>query len=216
MANLDIPLLSFLKGKLGSLVVYQVNGKTVVRKRPSKKKAYKPSKHQQFNQIAFREIQKLLMPLKDVLAFGYSAHLSGMQQGIHLAMSHAMKHAVRSEAGKVKLLPSQIQISQGDLPLPESISFEKSIDTGEILITWDQTGNWGTARESDFTWVVTYHIPSGKYREFRSKSYRSKKEQKIKVPKFFMEKGSLIFFSFYRSSWDQKLRFSNSYCWEWT
>ncbi|TDK42051.1 DUF6266 family protein [Algoriphagus formosus] len=214
MANIDVPLLSFLKGKLGSLVIYQVNGKTVVRKKPSKKRVYKPSKHQLFNQMAFREVQRLLMPLKEVLAFGYGPHLIGMQQGVHLAMSYAMKHAVRSEGGKVKLLPAQIQISLGDLPLPESIVFEKSIETGEISVSWEYVKSWGTARDSDFTWIVAYHIPSGKYREFRAKSFRSKKSQKIKLPTLFMEKGSLFFFSFYRSSWDQKLRFSNSYCWE--
>ncbi|RIW13112.1 hypothetical protein D0X99_17015 [Algoriphagus lacus] len=213
MAKSQNPLLSQLSGKLGNLVVYQLMGKTVIRRRPDPGKLYRPSKLQKFNQAAFRQIQQFLLPLKDLLDFGFGEYTEGMKKGIHLAMSWAMKHAVYGNEGVVMLQNTAFRISKGDLPLPQGVEILKLSPTW-VRINWNSGGSLGSARVTDSTWVVLYHPKSKKYQEIREGSHRSNDSQEIHLQGIFKESGVLLFLAFYRKLGLQKIRFSDSLCFE--
>ncbi len=213
MAILNNALLGELSGQIGNLVVYKVNGKTIIRKKPEWKQAYRPSKLQKFNQLAFKEVQQFLLPLKDVLDFGFGEYLTGMKKGIHLAMSWAMKHAVIGEENQVLLQKTKVRTSRGDLPLPVLINLVR--ETDQILkISWDSAGSLGTGRETDFTWVLFYHPTERKVLEIREASHRSAEIQRVPVSGIFKDPGVLVFLSFYRKNSGSGFRFSDSVCFE--
>lgn len=213
MAFTTNPLFTQLSGKVGDLVIYQLNGKTVIRKRPEKKASYQPSKLQAFNQKAFRIVQQYLLPLKGVLDFGFSEFFEGLKKGIHLATSWALKNAISGQDDQVIFHPNRIKISAGDLPLPGKLKVE--MESNHILrITWDAEGSLGLARTTDFTYVVLYHPEEKRFWEIKEGSHRSKESQEIALPHSFQNLGMVIYFAFYRRISKEKCRFSDSICLE--
>lgn len=58
-------------GKIGNLVVYRMNGRTVVRTMPAKRKQ-KPTKGEQRNRNAFRFVMKVMQNAKSVVKIGFA------------------------------------------------------------------------------------------------------------------------------------------------
>ncbi|MDF2159437.1 DUF6266 family protein [Algoriphagus sp. CAU 1675] len=213
MATSSNPLLKNFSGKIGDLVIYQLNGKTVIRKRPEPKSVYRPSKLQVFNQNAFKEVQQFLLPLREVLDFGYSEYIQGFKKGIHHATSWALKKAITGDGNKVILHKKSVKISSGDLPLPSGIE-ASWVGTGQLKITWDSEGSLGLARMTDYSYVVLYHQEEKKVLEIREGSHRSKESHLITVPEIFQDSGVLVFLAFYKKVSGSKVRFSDSICLE--
>lgn len=213
MATLKNALLSELTGQIGNVVIYKVNGKTVIRRKPERKQPYRPSKLQRFNQLAFKEVQQFLLPLKDVLDFGFGEYMEGMKKGIHLAMSLAMKHAVSGEEDRVILKKTEVRVSSGDLPLPVQINLRRE-NANQLRIVWDAAGSMGNARVTDYTWVVLYHPDERKVLEIREGSHRVAESQLVPVSGIFRDSGVLVFLAFYRKKSGKKFRFSDSICFE--
>jgi hypothetical protein len=213
MATLKNALLSGITGQIGNMVIYKVNGKTIIRRKPERKQPYRPSKLQRFNQLAFKDVQQFLLPLKDLLDFGFGEYMEGMKKGIHLAMSLAMKHAVSGEDDKVILHKTAIKVSGGDLPLPQAIRLVRESDD-RLRIDWDAAGSMGNARVTDHTWVVLYHPGEKKVVEVREGSHREAESQRVPVAGIFRDSGVLVFLSFYRKKSGKKFRFSDSVCFE--
>ncbi|MFC3417368.1 DUF6266 family protein [Algoriphagus hitonicola] len=78
MGNLPPKNLFFPQGKIGNLVFYSMNGKTVVRTRPSGTHRNKthPSPLQLLQREKLKTINRFLKPLKRVLDFGYQEYLT--------------------------------------------------------------------------------------------------------------------------------------------
>src|SRR5690606_7746425 len=197
MATLKNALLSGITGQIGNMVIYKVNGKTIIRRKPERKHPYKPSKLQRFNQLAFKEVQQFLLPLKDLLDFGFGEYTVGMKKGIHLAMSLAMKHAVSGDEDKVVLHKTDVKVSNGDLPLPLDIRLVREGDN-RLRIDWDSAGSMGNARVTDQTWVVLYHLDEKKVMEIKGGSHREVDSQVVPLTGIFKDSGVLVFLSFYR------------------
>jgi hypothetical protein len=213
MATLKNALLSGISGQIGNMVIYKINGKTIIRRKPDRKYPYKASKLQRFNQLAFKEVQQFLLPLKDLLDFGFGEYTVGMKKGIHLAMSLAMKHAISGEDDRVILTKTEVQVSDGNLPLPLDIRLIREGDD-RLRVTWDSAGSKGTARVTDHTWVVLYHPEERKVMEVVGGSHREVDSQVIPLTGIFKESGVLVFLSFYRRKSGKKFRFSESICFE--
>ncbi len=213
MATLKNALLSGITGQIGNMVIYKVNGKTIIRRKPERKQPYKASKLQRFNQRAFKEVQQFLLPLKDLLDLGFGEYTVGMKKGIHLAMSLAMKHAITGEDDKVILSKTEVKVSHGDLPLPPDIRVVR--ESEDLLrIDWDSAGSMGKARVTDQTWVVLYHLGEKRVLEIKGGSHREADSQMIPVTGIFKDSGILVFLSFYSKKSGKKFRFSESVCFE--
>jgi hypothetical protein len=213
MAIVKNLLLSGMTGQVGNMVIYKVNGQTIIRRKPERKQPYKASNLQRFNQLAFREVQQFLLPLKDLLEFGFGEYTEGMKKGIHQAMSLAMRHAVTGEDDKVILHKTEVKVSDGDLPLPLDIRLVRESES-QLRIDWDSAGSMGNARVTDQSWVVLYHSDEKKVQEIRGGSHRELDSQLVPLNGVFREGGVLVFLSFYRKKSGKKWRFSESICFE--
>lgn len=213
MAIVKNLLLSGITGQIGNTVIYQVNGQTIVRRKPERKQPYKASKLQRFNQLAFKEVQQFLLPLKDLLQFGFGEYTEGMKKGIHQAMSLAMKQAITGDDEQVILNKTEVKVSNGDLPLPLDIRLVRESES-QLRIDWDSAGSMGNARVTDHTWVVLYHPGEKRVLDIRAGSHRELDSQLLPLNGVFRESGVLVFLSFYRSKSGKKWRFSESICFE--
>jgi len=211
MATLKNPLLSQISGKLGNLVIYQVNGKTVVRERPQWKTAYKATELQQLHQQKFKEADRILRPLKQMLDFGFGEFVHGNRKGIHLAMSHAMKWAFDGENGSVEIKPESLLVSSGAVATAANLLVER---TGgqKVLLQWESQGNFGASRDSDLSWVIVYNPREGLVEEINGRAFRRTQTQELEVSPRINLSGSLVFMSFYRKLAKEAVRFSDSVC----
>ncbi|RIW12179.1 hypothetical protein D0X99_19680 [Algoriphagus lacus] len=213
MATLKHPLLSQLSGKLGNLVIYQLNGKTVLREKPKWKTAYKATPHQKMHQLKFKEVYKILRPLKILLDFGFSEFIGGNRKGIHLAMSHAMKQACYLEGEQVKINFNSLLLSSGPIEGVDQLAVEKP--GNKILrLTWESQGNYEPSRESDLTWIVVYNPSQGLVEEFKGKAYRRTQVQEVEVSPRIDFNGLFIYVSFYRNFPKNRVKFSDSVCFQ--
>lgn len=213
MATLKHPLLSQLSGKLGNLVIYQLNGKTVLREKPKWKTTYKATPHQKMHQLKFKEVYKILRPLKILLDFGFSEFIGGNRKGIHLAMSHAMKQACYLEGEQVKINFNSLLLSSGPIEGVDQLAVEKP--GNKILrLTWESQGNYEPSRESDLTWIVVYNPSQGLVEEFKGKAYRRTQVQEVEVSPRIDFNGLFIYVSFYRNFPKNRVKFSDSVCFQ--
>jgi hypothetical protein len=108
MGKIENFVLGSFSGRLGNLVIYQLKGKTVVRKRPGKKENFKSSPLQRYYQDCFVLAQRFLLPIEDQLNIGFGQFSIGGKRGIHMAMSWAIKNAMQNENGTAVLIPEKI------------------------------------------------------------------------------------------------------------
>jgi hypothetical protein len=211
MATLKHPLLSQLSGKLGNLVIYQTNGKTVIREKPKWKTAYKATPHQKMHQEKFKEVYRVLMPLKILLNFGFSEFIAGNKKGIHQAMSHAIKHACFVEGKEVKINFSSLLLSSGSVAGVSQLYCEK-LGNKTLRLTWESQGNHEPSRETDLTWIVVYNPFQGFAEEYKGKAFRRTQLQEIEISPRIDFSGLFIYVSFYRNFPKNRYKFSESVC----
>ena len=119
-------------GKVGTVIgstwkgkpyVKAINGKGVKTKRGKYEKAY---------QSDFSILHYWLKPIIEFVRAGFEGY-SNEVHAFNAAKSLALKNAFRGEPGNRVLDPALIQLSWGDLPLPEDITVTK---TGEFELTF--------------------------------------------------------------------------------
>lgn len=140
MAVVKNGILGSYQGKIGPTVGSSWRGIPYIKSAPVRKKA--PSQKELENRYIFKFTQEWITPIKDFLRQGFKNY-SQTNFGINAAKSFLYKHALIKDGMDSKIDPSQMQVSYGDLPLPENIRMEwkEGGDSGlterEVLITWD-------------------------------------------------------------------------------
>ncbi|MFC3416774.1 DUF6266 family protein [Algoriphagus hitonicola] len=172
MGNLPPKNLFFPQGKIGNLVFYSMNGKTVVRTRPSGTHRNKthPSPLQLLQREKLKTINRFLKPLKRVLDFGYQEYLTQSKKGIHLAYAE-LNHKGYHHDREPRIDPAFLKISKGNLLEPQNPTLEKT-DSG-FRISWDASSAEGKSMPSDETFIVLYQPEQGKYIWVEQKFRRS-------------------------------------------
>ena len=155
------PLLENLSGKLGNLIIYQMNGKTIIRQKPDPTKKRKLSPLQLYYQRSFKICQEFLRPLKKELDFGYQVFFDLGKRGFQLAMSWALKNALDNQGENPILNAEKIKISRGDLTGLEGASVIRLSDN-RLQFNWVNNSWSGSARETDRVFLVAYHRESEK------------------------------------------------------
>lgn len=211
MATLKNPLLSQLSGKLGNLVIYQLNGKTIVREKPKWKTPYKATEHQKMHQRKFKEVYSKLRPLKILLDFGFSEFIEGNKKGIHLAMSHALKQACYFEGEQVKIDYKSLLLSSGQVAGVNKLGTEK-LGNNTLRLSWESQENYEPSKESDLTWILVYNPAQGFVEEFKGKAFRRTQVQELEISPRIDFSGLFIYVSFYRIISKNRFKFSDSVC----
>lgn len=140
MAHNKDGILGPYRGKIGPIVGSSWRGIPYIKSVSVRKKP--PSQKELENRHIFAFTQQWLEPIKEFLKQGFKNY-SRTNYGVNAAKSFLYKHALIKDGMDSKIDPSQMQVSYGDLPLPENIRMEwkEGGDSGlterEVLITWD-------------------------------------------------------------------------------
>lgn len=175
------PLLENLSGKIGNLIIYQMNGKTVIRQKPDPTKKRKLSPLQLYYQRSFRVCQEFIRPLKRELDFGYQEFFDLGKRGFQLAMSWALKNALENQGNDPVLNPEKIKISRGDLTGCDGASVIRNSAT-QLQINWVNNSWSGSARETDRVFLVAYHRESEKVISKAEGAFRESGSEILDLP----------------------------------
>lgn len=150
------------KGKIGNLVFYELNGKTVVRSRPSQnhKNKHNPSPLQLIQREKLKTINAFLKPIKLALDFGYQVFLTQSKKGMHWAFSEINTKGY-NHTREPRIDPAFLRVSKGNLLGPENVKAIKNGDS--IEITWLDNSTEGKAQPTDETFILCYCPEEGKY-----------------------------------------------------
>ncbi|MDG1278842.1 MAG: DUF6266 family protein [Algoriphagus sp.] len=172
MAILSDQNLILPKGKLGNLVFYTLNGKTVVRSKPSgnHKNKFNPSPLQLIQREKLTTINGFLKPIKQVLNFGYQQFLTQSKKGMHWAFSELSAKGYNHTL-ETKVDPSFLKISKGNLLGPEDSQLR--LEGGTIQITWKDNSFEGNARANDEVSVLCYNVEEKRYKWFQGLTRRN-------------------------------------------
>ncbi|MDF2157300.1 DUF6266 family protein [Algoriphagus sp. CAU 1675] len=162
MATLPNSNVILPKGKLGNLVFYTLNGKTVVRSRPSQnhKNKHNPSPLQLIQREKLKTINAFLKPIKYALDFGYQEFLTQSKKGIHLAYSEINTKGY-NYTREPRIDPAFLRISKGNLLGPENPQATKKGNSVEF--TWTDNSKEGKARETDESFILLYSPEEKKF-----------------------------------------------------
>src|SRR5690606_987912 len=137
MAENKDGILGPLKGKIGPIVGSSWRGIPYIKTKPVRKKP--PTEKELENRYIFAFTQKWLQPIREFLNLGFKNY-SQKNYGVNAAKSFLYKYALTKDGMNSKIDPSLMQVSYGDLPMPENIQMEwEKLDenVAELRLTWD-------------------------------------------------------------------------------
>lgn len=210
MAKLIMQKLGKLRGSIGNVVFYQLNGETVMRRKPGPRKT-KPTPRQLYTRKAFNLGQLFLKPLIKELNFTFSEFIRGPKRGFHFALSTLLKTAISNRQGKPVLDPILVQISSGELDPLTDASLEKIGDT-KFRLSWNANTWIGTPREGDRLYLLVYCPEEKLFFAIREGAFRKNELQEFDIP--WLERVSsktYCYAAFYKKV-PKGIRFSDSVC----
>lgn len=210
MAKSPVNLIRLLSGKIGNLVVYERDGKTVVRSRPIKTKK-KPSAKQIYNRKAFKMANAFLTPIRSEIEFGFSAASKDKSKCFGNALSVVLKEAILPVNGEPILHPKLVKISTGSVlePAEAVVQWESS---NRLVVTWRPNSFEGMAKDGDEIFYVALDPDTKRKWSVSKGGYRKNGSLIIDFPWTLHLAGQFYhYLSFYAQS-KTKVEFSNSIC----
>lgn len=139
-------------GKVGNVVVYELNGQTVTR---TVGKPGKPSKNQLANHQAMSVIVKLLAPIKEFINVSFELEARGTTKNqYNLATSYNKKHAIQGKYPNLSVDYSKLILSKGNLEEAENPKLVKKAKGVEV--SWNKTAE-DLERLDDLVMILLYH-----------------------------------------------------------
>lgn len=176
-------------GKLGNLVSYKLNGKTVVRHIGKSKKAPTPA------QLAVRQKMALVINfLRPALAFvnaGFELETAGTDKNPHnAAVSYNVKNAMQGSYPDMSVDYTKVLVSKGPLEpaLTPAISLTGSLSTFTWAVNADM--DWGIKK--DRAMLLVYCPELGKAVYVLSGAKRSSRQHEMELPASYAGKESCI------------------------
>lgn len=147
MGRLYDSLLSGSSGKVGRVVVANVYGNEILRKRP-RRRTSEPTPKQALVQERMTRSYDFLLPYKD-FAKNYFGQRSGLKSTFNIAMANVMKaHQLDFQLMEINLIYADIEFSRGELmaALPTGLA---SNNPGTFSIDWVDNSGADPIRETD-------------------------------------------------------------------
>lgn len=120
-----------LSGKIGTVVVYERNGKQIVRSNPEQRDPKTPAQLAQ--RMKFSLVNKGLSPLNNVIKIGFK----NSEKNYRKLVGEAYHNAIVGEYPSFSLDYSKIQVAEGDLQLPDNIKMSYEEDSNIVSFNWD-------------------------------------------------------------------------------
>ena len=154
MGKITNGIMGPVTGKVGPVVYSSWKGIPYVKSRPDRTKP--PRKGEIANQDKFGMSQLWLKPLKIFVRQGFKGY-TPTYEGFAGAKSYLSRNAFEEVTpGKFVINPALMQVSFGDLPLPDDISVGL-VDGSYFQFTWDSSRIEG-ASQSDQVMLLAYDI----------------------------------------------------------
>lgn len=154
MAILKQSLLESGTGKLGSLVVYNRNGKTCVRSKPAEYHDRRsPAQLAQRQRMML--VKEFLHPFKQLLRRTFASEAIS-RPAYHSAQSYNMKHGIEGAYPDQRINLQEAMLSRGPIPLPKTI--RATLTPKGIQFIWDTYLTGADASGSDVL-LVMLRIP---------------------------------------------------------
>ena len=145
------------RGKVATVVGYQLNGQDVMRGLP-RRRTTPPTARELPNRARSKVPQDWSGPITDLLRIGFQDY-QPTHQGFVAAKPYNSKHALKTGDGITLYIdPSMALVSFGTLRQADTASVDVSV-ANRITVNWDRRGSYGY---NDHAMVPAYGIESGK------------------------------------------------------
>ncbi|HON17829.1 MAG TPA: DUF6266 family protein [Salinivirgaceae bacterium] len=165
-----------LTGKLGPIVLYSMNGKTIARSMP-RKRTKKTSEKAQAAQQAFAHVMKLMQQVKPIVKIGFSqtAHVRTAFQEAMSVNLNAFRQSENREN-----LETWLQLSEGTRMGLENLRIEPA--TCGVVIEWDFDETDSTSIRNDLIAAVAINRKNHYAYYSLGAATRSQKKVSVNVP----------------------------------
>ncbi len=190
MASTVDPLFGHLRGRIGNVVVYRMNGKMVVRSRPSVKRKPATGKLKQ-SQDVFRTVMAKMSSVRMLVNFGFDA----------VAVNRPAFHAAVSEnLNRYRSVPDKDQrhwllLSHGSRA--QATGWACGLSGNYLQLSWGENQASGAAHDSDrlVVFLVQKHGQEALMLPFVAR--RSDRQAMIELPDTYRNGGCDCFAAFY-------------------
>ncbi|MFO7977686.1 MAG: DUF6266 family protein, partial [Bacteroidales bacterium] len=142
MAKID-NLFDNVRGSIGNLIFYKMNGRNYVRTLPQNFTDRK-SPGQLAQRQRMQAVNHFMKPFGGLIRITFGAQANGLSAW-QAAQSHNLRHALTGEYPGIRVDPTRVLLSKGPLGLP--LSATASVQPGGLLIQW-QNGPEGAGNDS--------------------------------------------------------------------
>lgn len=151
MARINNGLFGTVKGKIGNIVVYNLNGQTVCR---TIGEVSQPSSDKQLNnRQQMKVLTNFFRKIKELLRTGFNPIAENSVQNFHnLAMAYNKPHALKGFYPEVAIDFEKFVFSIGELEPPLNPSVELKGET--LKFYWEPNGNSSTSRNDQVMLLV--------------------------------------------------------------
>jgi hypothetical protein len=120
-----------LSGKIGNVVVYERNGKQIVRSNPKQRDPKTPA--QLAHRLKFSLANKGLSPLNNVIKIGFK----NSEKSYRKLVGEAYHNAIIGEYPNFSMDYSRIQVAEGKVQLPSNIQMSYEESSNIVGFIWD-------------------------------------------------------------------------------
>lgn len=191
MKNKFKGLFGEFSGRIGNLLVYELNGQTVVRTRPAGPQKKATGKRKQY-QDDFRYVMRLMQMALEIVKIGFmekDKKGTGFKKalGVNLKKYRALDRPKTLE---------WIELSRGELASANDLQTEILIN-GQLKITWDTTKEVDNSHPHDLVMLLLVNETNHDFMFSRQNVQRSKGELIENIPP--QKEGEIVrgFISFY-------------------
>lgn len=193
-------------GKVGTVSLYRLRGKTIMRALPVNRNNHRTEK-QLRNQNRFNEIRGFCSQFKHILIPQIWNALATTSSGYHLFMK---SNSAAFDQDGVLTDPMKIKLSAGNLPLPKGIKVQRTAaDENSIQVQWEKDAVAGGFALRDQLMVIS--AGEGKYSDIKATGIkRGELVGSFELPK--LDTAATHIYLFFKSV-DQRF-YSESVCFE--
>jgi len=202
MARSDASILGDFTGRIGNVIVYKLNGKTVMRIRPAGGKK-KPTPKQKQSREDFAHVMKYMQSLNQILNTGFYDVTNG-RYAFHSAFSANMKAYL--DAGKPEGA-EWLKLSEGKGAGAEELHLEP-LEGNLFRITWGKPLGEGWWSHNDRVFVVAVNS-TNELRPFTQSQTALRNQGEATIDVFQSSPGDEIHFFIFFQDVDRSLRRKN-------
>ena len=178
MARLPQSILGPIRGKIGPVIGSSWKGIPYL-KAAHKTRTKSISDKEKANRQKFALAHTWLRPLLHFVRHGFKAYTPTVE-GFVAAKSWLLKHAMEVTETGLRVNPSRMQVSHGDLPLPGNIAVELKAP-GELQFSWD-TAYVSDGNSCDQVMLLAYNVEKEQAFYVLTGEFRYKGADILKVP----------------------------------